>query len=185
MTRPFLLLALTLLLGIKLQAQPGTPALRYPDDFMLPAKEIPQGYDPLMINEEARQIGFTTNPGFISNHEFIRDLYEGIDPKTVEKVYVAMYRPRKNKDFETGYYVIAYQSVAALQKEQQKIKKYSGARYFIKDRYLLEVWGDSGSFEDAVTHISGYFKNKLGLTEFSPPERDNSDITTDVAAPAE
>ncbi len=181
-TRRFILLAFSLLTGLTLQAQ--SPALRYPDDFNLPSTEIPKGYGSLVINEEARQAGFTSNPGFVHKPEFIRDLYEGIDPNTIEKVFVGMYQPKGNKDFEMGYYVIAYRSVKDLQEEQPKIRKYPGARYFFKDRYLLQVWGDAGSFEDAVTHISEYFKNKLSLTEFTPPERDNSDITTDVAAPA-
>lgn len=169
------------------KAQADVKQISFPKDFTLPVNEIPNGYVLRPIDEEARASGLSANPGFIVNDGFIKGIYDNVDLNAVEKVFIGMYQPKSDKDFEMGYYVIAYTSEKALDKEQQKIRKYSGAHYFTKGRYLLEVWGDGGSFEEAVTHISNYFKNTLSLKEFTPKESEVATDSTgviDVATPA-
>ncbi len=88
-----------------------------------------------------------------------------------------MYQLKGDPDFETGYYAIAFKSEAWLNKEKPKLRKYNGARYFTSGRYLLQVWGDAGSFADMVAHVSEYFKTKLDLKEFTPKKQDDTEST--------
>jgi|GEM_PF-5437660 len=156
--------------------------ISFPEDFTIPENKIPGNFIPEPLNDEARQAGVTKNPGIVKNPAFIGELYDNVDIAAIEALHIAMYVPKDDPDFELGIYTIAYRSPEDLKSEMEKMSMYAGSRYLFTGRYMVRVWGDSGSFEQQVNYLADYLKQKLSLREFFPPANEENNMeTTEVS----
>ena len=152
--------------------------INFPDDFVIPAEIIPANFIPEPVTNDARLAGITQNPGLVRSGQFLEEIYEGVAVNTIEALHVAMYITKDDPDFELGIYTIAYRSPDDLQNEIRKMSMYAGSRYLHLGRYMVRVWGDSGSFETEVNTLADYLSLKLGLLEFIPEVKEEDAIDT-------
>jgi hypothetical protein len=103
--------------------------VKFPEDFILRKDEVPAGFKARTITDEARQAGYTTNPGIITDSNLIDAIYDNVNRKAINNVLVALYA-KPNSDQEVGLYVINYTSVTALEAETKKNKISAGDEVF-------------------------------------------------------
>ena len=153
------------------------------DSFILRPAEVPAGFQlELEQGEIFRELGLSGNPGTASaDSPFVAHLYDHPDRASISKAQVEIYI--KGEDRELGVFSIEYRSPAALQNELTKLR-HSGDKHFLwKDRYLVIVWSDAGTFSKQVNKLAGQLQQRLGLTTYVPVLEE--DVPSESALPAE
>lgn len=139
----------------------------YPDEYTLQTNEIPAGFQLRPIDDEARKIGFTANPGFLNNPELFKELYRNADSSKMEKLFVSVYAIPGEQSTELGIHAVKYSSEEALTNELEKIIQQASKRraIYLKDKDILVViWADSENYMDEIKQISNALKIRLDLT---------------------
>jgi hypothetical protein len=165
-------------LGIGAYAQTGSSSIDALKSFKLLPSEVPKGFVLRPIDKEAKEIGFTANPGTVTSSFFIKRLYPTIDTKSVSSLRLAIY-VKRNLHQELGVNVIEYNSIPILNAETKKLRAVNGSRYFKRDSYIVVVWSDADAFQQQVAAIAAKIKSRLNLQEFKPVA-DNDSVVTDV-----
>ena len=137
----------------------------YPDDYVLKAPEIPTGFQLEPITDEARTLGFSNNPGFISNQELYQDLYEDIDISKIESVYVVVYVKPESPQKELGIFAIQYKLAEGLDSEILKISSVEDRVYLRNGRVLVVVWSDASAYANEMKQISTLLETRLNLNK--------------------
>ena len=137
----------------------------YPDDYVLKTPEIPAGFQLEPITDEARALGFSSNPGFISNQELYQDLYEDIDISKIESVYAVVYVKPESPQQELGIFAVQYKLAEGLDSEILKISSVEDRVYLRDGRVLVVVWSDASAYANEMKQISTLVEARLNLNK--------------------
>lgn len=144
----------------------GEIVSNYPDAFNLKNNEVPEGFKLEKLSKsKMNRIGLKTNPGFIYSSEYVRYIYSGINPKSVDKVYTQRYQ-KGDSDDNLGIIAIKYNTVDDLKKEEKKIEEEGTGRktYLKKGNVMVIVWCDKYEDTGSINNISTSLRDRLGLT---------------------
>ena len=137
----------------------------YPDDYALKTPEIPAGFQLEPITDEARTLGFSSNPGFISNREVYQDLYEDIDISKIESVYAVVYVKPESPQQELGIFAVQYKLAEGLDSEILKISPVEDRVYLRDGRVLVVVWSDASAYANEMKQICKLVEARLNLNK--------------------
>ena len=143
-------------------------AFVYPDDYKLKDSEIPVGFYYRPIDDEARSIGLTANPGFLSKEtvgQLIPIISPDIDLAKVEAVYMASLT-KTGKDSEIGYIAIKfnYSSSDDFNRIIGKIAPKEGFIYLKDDKNILLMLGNSNAnYSAEISGIADKLQSRLEL----------------------
>jgi hypothetical protein len=113
----------------------------YPDDYMLKVSEVPAGFQLEPMTDEARKLGFSSNPGPIVNRELYQHLYTNIDTSKVDRLYSAVYAKPENPQQELGIFAVQYKSAKDLDAEESKIHSSEDRVYIPKNHsFANHLW---------------------------------------------
>ena len=140
----------------------------YPDDYILTSNEVPIGFELASIDEEAKKIGYTSNPGFFNNSEMFKELYNNANPAIIESVYSSVYiNPQNSTTSELGIFIIKYKTTEGFMIELNKLNKQQDRLYLKNDNdnILMIIWNDGNEYKDQVRLITNKLKQKFNLKE--------------------
>lgn len=144
----------------------------YPDDYALRADEVPAGFELESLGEEAKRLGFTSNPGFFNNEDLYEVLYDNSDPSRIKSIYVSAYVKPSDPATELGIFVVQYTSAEDLNMELPKIALtgtglYPGGRpVFLKGQStLVIIWSDTKNYRMAMEEIALDLERRLRLVQ--------------------
>lgn len=172
-------LILLILFSFSASAQTSPSAIPELKNFKLLPSEVPKCFVLRPVDEEAKSVGFTENPGNVTSDYFIMRLYPNINKNTIAGIRLAMY-VKPNQDQELGVNIIEYKSAAMLKTEVNKLRAQRGTKYFTRENYIIIVWSDAGSFVEQVAAIASKLKRRLILHEFRPKAEDETAATDSV-----
>lgn len=149
-------------------------ATSFPDAYRVRSSEVPAGFIARPINDEARELGITTNPTVITSGPMFAHLYDNEDTTAITAAYIASY-VHKGQESELGVYVIHYQTTESINAEVKKMGAQNGAYYFTKDNYVFIVWSDADAYPEQADMLAKSLKVRLGLHPIQPEPATGSD----------
>ena len=131
----------------------------FPDDFILSAAELPEGFTLMQIGEREKKLGLKSNPGFWDNPEIYRELYEDVDSTKIKHLYVSLYEVLER---EFGIFLVQYNSAEDLDLEIPKIiqAKEERFRFLRKEEVIAFIWTDGSNYND-LDSVADLMENRL------------------------
>ena len=136
--------------------------------YTLSKADIPPGFvvsGP--FDKEEKELSISANRGIVTNKELIANIYEHINVKAINRVYVTSYVPGKHAEDGMEVYIIECRSKPLLKKEESKLTREKGSRFLEKGNYLFIVWSTGNAFPKQVDAMAEHLKQRWSLTDIS------------------
>lgn len=158
--------------SVKLPSLKGEPI--FPDDYTLKPNEVPSGFQLRKLDEKAiQEVGVTSNPGYITNKEFYRGLYEGVDVSKIKSVYGSVYVKPEAPLTELFIITVQYTSGEEFKNELQRVGRIvpppnisQDTITYLKGKDTLVLVGrDSDEYKPQAQELVDKLKKRLNLSE--------------------
>lgn len=145
-------------------------AVLYPDEYFLQPDEIPAGFQVGSLGAEAEMLGFTSNPGPLTNKSLYRLFYGNASKERIEAAHVAAYVKPEDVSKELGIFFVRYKSAEDFEAEMKKIVSspsgpYPAGPLYLRDSLTLVIlWSDAKAYLPAMEEVAQKFQERLHLT---------------------